>query len=212
MVHALKWAGWNLFLAFVPVVLAHLLAWGWSRTTKKPRLPATLGILLGIVWFLFLPNSCYLLTEWRHLLFDPKWMLSVENSKGQDHGAMLATAKSALLFLGYSGAGTLMFVLAIRPVERMLRAAGGRFYLIAPLFFFMISLGVYLGLIERLNSWDALTHPALVWEAIDDALFNRTVLAAVAVFGGILWALYEAVDLWVDGLRQSLVNMGILRK
>ncbi|MGC8667071.1 MAG: DUF1361 domain-containing protein [Chthonomonadales bacterium] len=212
MTNALKWAGWNLFLAFIPVALAHLLAWGWYPGSKKRRLPAPFGLALGVVWFLFLPNSCYLLTEWRHLLFDPKWMLSVENSRGQDHAAMLATAKSALLFLGYSGAGMLMFVLAIRPVERMLRAAGGRFFLFAPGFFFLISLGVYMGLIERVNSWDAFTHPAIVWEAIDDALFNRTVVTAVAVFGAILWALYEAVDLWVDGFRQSLVNMGLLRK
>lgn len=211
MAHALQWAGWNLFLAFVPVILAHLLAWGWFPGSKK-RLPGLAGLILGVLWLLFLPNSCYLLTEWRHLLFDPKWMQAVENSKGQDHAAMLATAKSALLFLGYSGAGVLMFVLAIRPVERMLRAAGGHFFLFAPVFFFLISLGVYLGLIERLNSWDAVTHPSVVWEAVDDALFNRTVLAAIAVFGGILWALYEAVDLWVDGFRQSLVNLRILRK
>src|SRR2546423_5846498 len=166
---------WNLFLAAIPVGLAYFVAWGLRRRGKQRNLPLALCIPLGVVWLAFLPNTCYLLTEWRHLLFDARWAALLQ-AGDTDRSAMLSTAKWSVLFLGYSSVGVLLFTLAIRPMERWLRSAGQNPLFFAPLFFPLISLGVYLGLIVRLNSWDLIQRPGFVWEAVDDAVTNLTKL------------------------------------
>ena len=193
---------WNLFLAAIPVPLGYLTAWSLQRRGAKRALPIWVGIPLGIAWLVFLPNTCYLLTEWRHLLFDGRWAGLREN--GDDPYAMLSIAKWGLFFLAYSLAGVLLFTLSIRPIERWLRSAKQVFFFYAPALFFLTSLGVYLGLLPRLNSWDILQDPTAIWPRITHAFTSPTLLGAIAVFGVILWATYEAVDLWIDGLLDRL--------
>ena len=60
---------WNLFLAVLPVVLAFVIARGARRDRQATgHVRWGLWAPLAFVWLLFLPNSCYLLTEWRHYL------------------------------------------------------------------------------------------------------------------------------------------------
>ena len=62
---------WNLFLAVIPVALAFAIARGARRDMREAgRIRWGLWLPLGVVWLAFLPNSCYLLTEWRQLLRD----------------------------------------------------------------------------------------------------------------------------------------------
>ena len=194
---------WNLMLAAVPVALGY--GFGALMARKGKAGPAiwliAAPVLLG--WILFLPNTCYLLTEWRHLLFDRQWESLLDRAH-MDRTAMLRTAKWALLFLGYSGVGVLLFTLSVRPIERWLRAAGKPFYWLAPPLFFVTSLGVYLGLIERLNSWDVVQRPMLVWREALTALGSSPLLFSIVVFALLLWGLYEAVDIWVDGVAERL--------
>ncbi len=205
--HWLHSVTWNLFLAGIPVVLAYVLGWGLVQRGKRRNLPLIVCLPIAIAWVLFLPNACYLITEWRHLLFDEYWAPLLQGGK-EDPNAMLSTAKWAVLFLGYSSIGMLLFVLAIRPVERYLKSAGHKTLLYAPIFFLLISLGVYLGLIVRLNSWDVFQRPSLVWAEIQDAFEKPSILTAIAVFAGVLWAMYEAVDIWVDGVSERVQRWG----
>jgi uncharacterized membrane protein len=193
---------WNLMLAAVPVVQAYALA--WLLGSKGHRgLTLALAVPLAVAWLAFLPNTCYLLTEWRHLLFDPQWEDLLDKAH-MDRTAMLRTAKWALLFLGYSGTGVLLFTLAIRPVERWLRSVNKPFYWFAPPLFLLTSLGVYLGLIVRLNSWDLIMKPQEVWTQTRHAFESHTLLFSIGVFAVLLWALYEAVDIWVDGMVERI--------
>ncbi len=201
----LRGVTWNLFLAVIPVALGYLLSWGLEGSGKRRHLPLMVCLLLGVVWFAFVPNTCYLLTEWRHLLFDEYWRGLLVAGR-EDLAAMLATAKWALLFLAYSGSGVLLYVLSIRPVESRLRKAKQSPLLYAPFFFFAIALGVYLGLIDRLNSWDIIHHPRLVLDATKEVLFSTERLIYVGAFAVILWVLYEAVDLWIDAFKQRVTK------
>jgi len=192
------WVVWNLFLAAIPVAAGYLLAWGLGNPGRR-RLPLTICLFIGMVWLAFLPNTCYLLTEWRHFLFDARWE-EMRDSANSSRQAMLESAQWALLFLMYSGVGVLAFTLSIRPVERVLRSMGQNIFYYAPFFFFLMSLGVYLGLIVRLNSWDLVARPGLVLQSTLEALANPTLLLSILVFAGLLWAIYEAIDLWLDGV------------
>jgi len=199
----LRGVAWNLMLAAIPVPLAYATLWGLGRRGGARRLSWWLIAPLAVAWLAFLPNSCYLLTEWRHLLFDPRWKPLLDAGP-DDAGAMMGAARWSLFFVGYSGVGVLLFVLSVRPFERILRASGLRFLWLAPLFFGLMSVGVYLGLRIRLNSWDLVQRPAVVWTAVSEALSSHPRMVAIAVFAGLLWALYEAVDIWVDGVSQRL--------
>lgn len=193
---------WNVFLAALPVCFAGLLTVvceGFRKAGK--RCPWFIWLPLGLCWLAFLPNACYLLTEWRHFLFQGL-PYAFENYAGRD--TKIFIAKDGLFFLLYSLTGCLCFALAIRPVERLLRKAGGNPLLWAAPLFFLISLGVYLGLVIRLNSWHIVTHPTYVLVTTLRTLSDPQLVKGIVIFGFLLFLLYEALDIFLDGLALRL--------
>jgi uncharacterized membrane protein len=195
------WIAWNILLAVIPAGAAYLLAAGVEH--YKPRgIAWIIWLPLALTWFAFLPNTCYLLTEWRHFLFDNFY--TTLRDRSDTPTTRLLVAQQMLFFLAYSGVGVLCYTLAIRPIERLLRGTRITPLLLAPPFFFFTSLGVYMGLIRRLNSWQVVTEPRLVWDVAVHALTTPLLLRVIVVFAALLWLLYEIVDIWVDGVAQRL--------
>ena len=196
-----KWVCWNIFLASIPVVVAYSLP---GLLSLKPRgAPRKIAIgALGVIWLAFLPNSCYLLTEWRHF-FDLLESSGLYSQAQTQPGHTLQFLAYALFYFLYSGAGVLSFALSIRPVQRTLRQ---RYNLTVPaaIFFFMMALGVYLGLILRLNSWDIIRQPGIVFASIWGVVDRPVLLGMIAGFAAFLWLLYEAVDIWIDGFQHRI--------
>lgn len=195
-----KFVLWNLFLAVIPVALAYLMEAGIRRwTLGRGRVPWLLWLPLALVWMAFLPNTCYLLSEWRHFLFDAP-MPDLIARAATDRRLMLPIAETGLFYLIYSGLGILTFALAIRPVQRVMREARVSLLIPGIAFFLLTSLGVYLGLIVRLNSWDLVTRPGYVMGVIRDSLSNVALVEVVVLFAAVLWVVYEAANLWLDGV------------
>jgi uncharacterized membrane protein len=200
------WTLWNLSLAAAPVAAAYAMAWsarrpGWRRT----RLAA-----LGLVWLAFLPNSCYLLSEWRHFLYDDYFTVYRELAQ-PGTPSELGVIKHILFFAGYSGFGLACFVLAIRPVERSVLRLGGRPSVWAAPLFLATSLGVFMGLIVRLNSWDLATRPGYVLTVARHAALNPLLIGVVGAFAAFLGAVYIAAGIWLDGLALRLARTRAVR-
>jgi uncharacterized membrane protein len=198
------WILWNDFLALLPVGMALLLAWwtengpNWRKRLSTP-VWALIWLPLAVAWFAFLPNTCYLLTEWRHFLFDPR--LSPLTEPGDySPRAQLAVARLGLFYLLYSGVGVICYTLSIRPIERLLRRTQLNLLFFGVPFFLLTSLAVYMGLIVRLNSWQVVTRPAIVWATTVHAVTDPPLLKVIVIFAFLLWLLYETVDVWVDGM------------
>lgn len=188
---------WNLFLASISLAAAHALLVADRSPTGGRR---TLSLsLLGIIWMAFLPNSCYLMTEWRHFLFNPHFQAVREATNPNDF-SVLRVGKQVAFFLAYSGFGMLCFVLAIRPINRLLHDRGFRPAWLAAPFYVAVSLGVYLGLILRLNSWDLLARPHHVVASAAQAMMNGTLMTVVAGFAVLLGITFFVGDVWLDGL------------
>lgn len=198
MLGALIWVSWNLFLAAIPVALAFSMRGLWNRS----RPLRMLAWLIGFFWLIFLPNTCYLLTEWRHF-FD-----TLEGAQLYSQWQMLKDMQAlrllivyCLFYLGYSALGMLAFALAIRPVYHVLRKTNAQAWLFGIPFFPMISLGVYLGLIQRFNSWNLLRDPNTViaesWRAVN----RPDLFAFILAFGAFLWLAYFLLDIWIDGAK-----------
>jgi uncharacterized membrane protein len=196
---AVLWILWNLFLAAIPVALgaaAAALGRAWRR-----RRDGWLWLLLGPVlflWLIFLPNSCYLFTELRHFLEEidrqDLWFRAQD-----DPMAKLELALRAMVGFVYVTAGALTFGLAIRPVRKLAEEIGIRTGPWSPVFFILMALGVYLGLVVRFNSWDLFSRPGEVLQTAFSVTDRPRVTFAIVVFGFFLWAVYEVIDIWIDG-------------
>lgn len=202
MVSPLKmiWVVWNVFLAVIPVGLAHLMEWAAARDGRRigPSRQAAL-LLIGTAWLLFMPNTCYLLTEWRHFL--ERLQYTDMNVRWQgDSRAALSLMLQTLFYLAYSGIGVLCFALAIRPVARIAGRYGATVWIWAIPFYLLMSLGVYLGLILRFNSWDFLNRPGEIWSAVLGLAERPSLSLVVVLFAGFLWLMYWLMTVWIDGL------------
>jgi uncharacterized membrane protein len=143
----LAWRGqhlylvWNLFLAWIPVVLALWLEECDRRSpTKDWRFWAA-----AFAWLMFFPNAPYLLTDLKHLKLATK----------------LQWWTDLILILLFAITG---LVLAFLSLHRMHTLVSRRRGWIAGWVFvlgvaFLTGFGVYLGRFERWNSWDVLIQP-----------------------------------------------------
>jgi uncharacterized membrane protein len=201
------WVGWNIFLSLIPVALAYAVAGlagpSFNRLYASRKM---LVILVGLVWIAFLPNACYLLTEWRHFL-ERLGDTGLTFRWHHDSGAALELMMNTLFYLCYSGIGMLTFALAIRPVARVFKDAGAKLWVWGIPLFMLNSLAVYLGLVLRFNSWEMLTKPSDIWAATT-ALGARPVLTSfILAFAVFLWIAYWIMDIWVDGFAVRWRNV-----
>ena len=135
---------WNIMLAWIPylVSLAMLVL---QRHAPQRRL--TRG-LLAAIWFCFLPNAPYLITDLMHLRYN------VEVPLIYDVGMLASVA----------WAGTFLAVVSLRMVQALVRAAYGA--AVSWLFVLVVigcsGFGIYLGRVLRWNSWDVVMNPRAV--------------------------------------------------
>jgi len=131
---------WNLFLAWIPFAVALFVYDRYRRGTSLLRLAPAI-----FVWLLFLPNAPYIVTDFVHLSAasrPPLWFDGVELSAFAWTGMLLGFVS---LYL-------------VHAVARH-RFGGGAGWLGALTVLLLVSAGVFLGRIERWNSWDVITQP-----------------------------------------------------
>lgn len=197
--YLIRWVIWNTFLSLIPVGAGYAI-YALYKYPGRRTVPIKVAILLlGVIWFAFMPNTCYLLTEWRHFLARIGYSnLYAEMYVSRD--AALRLMIYTLFYMFYSGIGLLTFALAIRPIAWVMRQMRLTPWVWAIPFFLLMSLGVYLGLILRLNSWDIILNPHIVWASIVSTLSRPALVSLIGAFAGFLWFVYLTVDIWVDGL------------
>lgn len=155
------WLYWNLFLAWVPLVVAVVV---YDAARRGAGGLALLGG--GAVWLLFFPNAPYIVTDLKHLrTFDgaPIWFDTV----------LACSAAWAGLALGFISLYLMQSV-----VRRRFGHMSGWAFALSVLG--LSSFGVYLGRFERWNSWDVFTQPgallADVWTLAEPRTAAVTVL------------------------------------
>lgn len=193
LTHAL----WNVFLAILPIFLA----WGtvWALRQKNRPLWLGIGLLLGIAWLLFLPNTSYLLTGWRHFV-SIEQRQDLFGAAREDRMGLLRALLVTACFVVYSGLGPLTFALSMRPIVDWARERHIPVNWLAVPFFYSMALGVYLGLVLRFNSWDVIHRLGDIFEASLEAMYRPALLVMTIGFAVVLWLLYLMTDIWLDGM------------
>ena len=181
---------WNLFLAWIPFVLAILLYDGERRAARPPAL-----VVLGVLWLVFFPNAPYIVTDFVHLDHDP---LSPYWYDGLTIAAFAATG----MLLGL---GSLYLVHSV--VRKEIGAVAG--WLTAAAALALGSVGIYVGRFLRLNSWDLWTSPHSFWQLAQkrlvDPFGNPRLIAITLASTFLLGAAYLIVYTFATaGLRLEL--------
>jgi uncharacterized membrane protein len=140
-----KFAGliWNLFLAWIPFLLAVAVYDGWRRRRGRGLLLA-----LGALWLLFFPNAPYIVTDFVHL----------------EHTAVAPYWYDAVTVSAFAWTGVLLGFASLFLMQTVVRQWRGVVsgWIFAGIALSLGSLGIYLGRVLRLNSWDALEHPSVL--------------------------------------------------
>lgn len=114
-----------------------------------------LRLLIGFVWFFFLPNTIYLLTDITHLFED---ILVIS-------GIYLLI--DILFYVVLMVLGVVTFIWAMDPFERLLLKTRSKKKLIEHKYIiyglnFLVGFGLVLGRVHRVNSWEVITDTSKV--------------------------------------------------
>ncbi|GCE07399.1 DUF1361 domain-containing protein [Dictyobacter aurantiacus] len=133
----------NLFLAWIPIVCVSLALFFFLSAGSSQL---WLVILLLCIWFVFFPNSTYLVTEFHHLKEEvntvPFWFDTI---------VILSLALCGVLL------GSFSLLLVHRMLDLYLPPAFS--WLIFIVYLFLSNVGIYIGRFLRFNSWDVLINP-----------------------------------------------------
>ncbi|MES1213212.1 MAG: DUF1361 domain-containing protein [Singulisphaera sp.] len=175
---SLSGMGWNLFLAFIPLVFAGFLF-------RAGRRPGILWWLALVVFLLFLPNAAYVLTDVIQLVrrvrqqpYLPVWTIAL----------VLVPQYTAFMIAGFEA-----HVLSLSRLGAFLKSLGrDRWIVPAELALnFAVAVGLYLGRYRRFNSWDLVRDPLrLGTQAAEDFSTSPPWQVVIVAFGVVVTLYY----------------------
>lgn len=146
--HSFIYILWNIFLAAVSFVMSSfILAYVGKKNFYNP-----IFIICFIVWFLFLPNAPYVVTDFIHLG-------EVRTVPVMYDIILLFSSSVVSMLLGLYSMEQMEKILAFKFTEKTIKK----------IMFFVIlftSFGIYLGRTLRFNSWDLFTNHQLLFKSI----------------------------------------------
>lgn len=165
---------WNLFLSWIPLLIAFTAS---SLGKMFGKLPIIIGVL-SVLWLLFFPNAPYMITDLIHLSTD-------------DYARDLTWHDMIMLFY-YAQVSLINGLVSLYWIHRSWqknysKTIGNLLMLISlPLAGF----GVYLGRMQRWNSWDLLHNIENLIASIFESLTDRTALLLSFEFALLIGMLY----------------------
>lgn len=182
----LSWMGFNVLLALIAVLF------GWLLRGTKWTL---LRVLCAIVWILFLPNTLYLLTDIVH------FHQNMHRVGGMDK--FVVVFQYILLFL----LGIITYFAAVYPAEKV---AVEKLKFQQPLFILLInglvSFGIVLGRVERLNSWYFVTNlPRFLHDSLQ-VMTSVNLVLLICFFTALSTFLYLLLRMSLPLMRRQIRN------
>ncbi len=172
----IRWMTWNLFLAFIPLALS---VWLFRRDKRSRSWVWWLGFA---VFYAFLPNAPYLLTDVIHLIDDIRTIQSV----------WMITLVIIPVYLVVILAGFEAYVISLINIGHYLHRIGKSQWILGMelITHALSAVGVYWGRFLRFNSWDFVTQPdAVITQGIEEIL-GKQPLVILAISFVILTALH----------------------
>lgn len=160
---------WNLVLAWVPFVVALVV---YVRASS-----ASVASLVGLscVWLLFFPNAPYVVTDLKHI----------------GRGGGIPILYDVLLLSAAAWTGLLLGLTSLFLMHGIARRFLGvvNAWAVVVVVLVLSSFGVYLGRVQRWNSWDVFTRPEALLRDATQGLHARP-LALTVLFTSFLLVTY----------------------
>jgi uncharacterized membrane protein len=171
----MRWMTWNLFLAFIPLVLSV-----WLFRTKKGR--SWVWWLGFAVFYAFLPNAPYLLTDVIHLIDDIRQIQSV----------WVITLVLIPVYLLVILAGFEAYVISLINWGYYLHRIGKSNWIfkMEVITHALCAVGIYWGRFLRFNSWDFITQPDAILTRGVEEILGKQPLVIIAITFVILLGLH----------------------
>ncbi|MEM9859092.1 MAG: DUF1361 domain-containing protein [Bacteroidota bacterium] len=164
--------GWNLFLAWIPLFFALI----WRNRLKFGKLAKWKAISMFCLWLLFFPNAPYLITDLVHLntRFNP------------------AIWADTLLLFSCALAGLVLGIYSLHIVHKLIIRYLGEFkaWLVIGGSLILTGYGIYLGRVQRWNSWDLFTRPVTLLIDTIHQLGNPQAIKMTIGFSALLFIIY----------------------
>ena len=178
---------WNLFLAWIPYLVALSLPYFYQKFNSKILIA---GVLF--CWLLFFPNAPYILTDFLHLkkrMGIPLWY-------------------DMMLFLSFAWTGLILGYLSLLEVQKFLSTFFSKkiVNMISVTVLFLCGFGIYLGRFQRWNSWDIVTHPLSLFADILNILSNPQTLGLAIVISVFLLLGYFTLVTLTEGDRKDYLQ------
>ena len=181
---------WNLFLAFVPLIISF---WLFRQSAHR----SVIWWAIFLVFVAFLPNAPYVLTDTIHLpeLIARNYPLYV---------VLLILIPQYILFIW---AGFQAYVIALMRLDNYLIYLGKEQYLKVAnaIAHVLCVVGIYLGRFERFNSWDLVTQPLVVAKTALHDLIGIWQILTMAIAWLLIWGLS-----WLTKLLNNRIIQRIL--
>ncbi|MGV2829278.1 DUF1361 domain-containing protein [Myxosarcina sp. GI1(2024)] len=192
------WIVWNLFLAFIPLVLSF-----WLFLKPKAYRRSPLWWLGFIVYFAFLPNAPYLLTDIIHLIEAIRAGYSVWITT-----LVFIPLHSIAIWLGWEA-----YVICLINQGYYLKQQGKKRFILGSelITHFLCAIGIYLGRFLRFNSWDIVTQPNVLFVSAIEELTDKRPLLVIAITFVVLIVTYWLMKQITLGLllriRQTILKL-----
>jgi len=170
------WIVWNLFLAFIPLVLS---LWLFLRRSNKRSL---LWWLILVVYIAFLPNAPYLLTDIIHLI----------EAIRANYSIWITTLVFIPLHVSAILVGWEAYVISLINQGHYLKQQGWRKFIVPSelITHGLCAIGIFLGRFRRFNSWDLVTQPDILITSTINDLTDKKPLLVILLTWIILIILY----------------------
>lgn len=164
----MRWMTWNLFLAFIPLVLSI-----WLFRKRRGR--SWVWWLGFLVFYAFLPNAPYLLTDIIHLINDIRTIQSI----------WLITLVLIPVYFVVILAGFEAYVISLINLGYYLHRIGKSHWIlwVELITHALCAIGIYWGRFLRFNSWDFITQPdAILTKGVEELLGKQPLVIILITF------------------------------
>jgi uncharacterized membrane protein len=173
---------WNLFLAWIPFVLAYVAyVLSWRKILFYVAIP-----VFTFLWLIFFPNAPYILTDLQHL---------------SQSGSNVPVWYDVIMLTWFSWTGMLLGIVSLNLIQEIIRRQLGR--TMSWIFVLVIAalngIGIYVGRFIRLNSWDILQDPSAAASDVFDWLADPNLRSAGFITLYTIFFVFVYVTLHVFG-------------
>lgn len=151
---AFSYLPWNLFLAWVPLVIALWL----ERILSRKLWSSWYALLVTMLWLAFLPNAFYMISDFVHI----------------KEAGRVNLLYDVVMFTSFIFNGLFLGFLSLYIVhwELLRRVAKQTVILLIGLVLLLCSFAIYIGRELRWNSWDILVNPASLLFDVSERILN----------------------------------------